>query len=296
LFIALSIAVPIVANFVRAYMIVMIGHLSGMKLAVGVDHFIYGWVFFGVVITLLFWLGSFWRDQTPYAAPRVPRLDNAAPAPATTLAAAACGAVALAAAWPLYAAQLDAAFGGPAPALASPAGAAGWSAEPEALTDWRPRYEGAAASAFQVYRKGEHRVALFLGYYRGQRQGAELVSSQNRVEAPPWLGVGSATRTERLGEGPVALRETRLRTSAQRLLVWEWYRIGERDLVDPFLAKALLARDKLLGRGDDSAVIILAAPYVARPEEAAESLRRFAREMRAPIDASLAAARTEGAK
>ena len=62
LFLVLSIAVPIVANFVRAYMIVMIGHASSMKLAVGVDHFVYGWLFFGVVIALLFGIGSFWRD------------------------------------------------------------------------------------------------------------------------------------------------------------------------------------------------------------------------------------------
>ena len=41
----LSIVVPIVANGGRAYMIVMIGHLSGMKLAVGADHLVYGWVF-----------------------------------------------------------------------------------------------------------------------------------------------------------------------------------------------------------------------------------------------------------
>src|SRR5258706_4010149 len=45
LFVGASILVPILANGVRAYMIVMIGHLSGMKLAVGVDHLIYGWVF-----------------------------------------------------------------------------------------------------------------------------------------------------------------------------------------------------------------------------------------------------------
>ena len=54
MFIAASIVVPIVANWLRAYMIVMIGHLSNNKYAVGVDHLIYGWVFFGVVMMLLF--------------------------------------------------------------------------------------------------------------------------------------------------------------------------------------------------------------------------------------------------
>jgi exosortase A len=38
LFVCASIVVPIVANWLRAYMIVMIGHLSDMRYAVGVDH------------------------------------------------------------------------------------------------------------------------------------------------------------------------------------------------------------------------------------------------------------------
>jgi len=65
LFVAVAIVVPIVANGLRAYMIVMIGHLSGMEHAVGVDHLLYGWVFFGVVIFLLFWIGARWRQPTP---------------------------------------------------------------------------------------------------------------------------------------------------------------------------------------------------------------------------------------
>jgi exosortase/archaeosortase family protein len=46
--------VPIVANWMRAYMIVMLGHLSGNTLATGADHLVYGWVFFGVVIMIMF--------------------------------------------------------------------------------------------------------------------------------------------------------------------------------------------------------------------------------------------------
>lgn len=68
IFVLLSILVPIVANWLRAYMIVMIGHFSSMKHAVGVDHLIYGWIFFGVVMLLLYWAGSFWREDHMAAA------------------------------------------------------------------------------------------------------------------------------------------------------------------------------------------------------------------------------------
>ncbi|KAB8061124.1 exosortase A, partial [Janthinobacterium sp. FT14W] len=62
---AAALVVPIVANGVRAYLIVMLGHLSNMRLAVGVDHLIYGWLFFGVVALLLFWLAARWRELPP---------------------------------------------------------------------------------------------------------------------------------------------------------------------------------------------------------------------------------------
>src|SRR4029077_9557246 len=62
-FIGLSIIVPVLANGVRAYLIVITGHLSDMRLAVGIDHLIYGWVFFGIVMLLLFWIGTFWRED-----------------------------------------------------------------------------------------------------------------------------------------------------------------------------------------------------------------------------------------
>jgi exosortase A len=63
IFVACAIAVPIVANWIRAYMIVMLGHLSGNRLAVGADHLLYGWVFFGVVMALLFFIGARWRED-----------------------------------------------------------------------------------------------------------------------------------------------------------------------------------------------------------------------------------------
>ena len=45
--------------------VVMIGHLSSNKLAVGVDHLIYGWIFFGVVIMAMFAIGARWSEQAP---------------------------------------------------------------------------------------------------------------------------------------------------------------------------------------------------------------------------------------
>ncbi len=109
LFIVFSIIVPIVANGLRAYMIVMIAHLSDNKLAMGVDHFIYGWVFFGLVMLLLFWVGSFWRDDSisivaSNEAQTSSRTRSGSPG---RMAGATAAVAALAVVWPLYASLLD---------------------------------------------------------------------------------------------------------------------------------------------------------------------------------------------
>ncbi|WP_371187637.1 exosortase A [Thalassotalea maritima] len=62
LFIAFSIAMPIVANGIRAFLIMFIAHTSDMKYATGVDHLIYGWLFFGFVIVLMFYIGNKFAD------------------------------------------------------------------------------------------------------------------------------------------------------------------------------------------------------------------------------------------
>jgi exosortase A len=83
-FIALSVLVPILANGLRAFGIVMIAHSSQMTYAVGVDHLIYGWLFFGVVMALLFWIGNSFADPSmakPEALPAVAPV----PAPAAKL-------------------------------------------------------------------------------------------------------------------------------------------------------------------------------------------------------------------
>src|SRR6185312_11723661 len=63
LFIMFAAVVPIVANWIRAYLIVLLGHVSSNRLAVGVDHLIYGWIFFAFVILLMFWIGGHWRED-----------------------------------------------------------------------------------------------------------------------------------------------------------------------------------------------------------------------------------------
>ena len=62
-FVALSLIIPIVANGIRAFGIIYVGHKTDMEHAVGVDHLVYGWLFFAIVLLLLMVIGKFWRED-----------------------------------------------------------------------------------------------------------------------------------------------------------------------------------------------------------------------------------------
>lgn len=293
LFIAASIAVPVLANGLRAFMIVMIAHYSDMKLALGIDHFIYGWVFFGIVMMLLFWVGSFWHEPEP-AAPRTPDAASHGQADWRMVVPAAAAVLAVVAIWPAYAAYLGDTEAPAAPTrLAAPRGAGGWQLDQAAMTSWRPRYLGADPSLFEVYRSGDRRVALYIGYYRHQRQGAELVNSQN-VMVPQkhgvWENVGESNRSDALEGAVLDVRQSLLRSQSQRLLIWDWMYLDGRRTTNGYLAKLLLAKNRLLGQPDDGVTIIVAAPYAERRELAEQTLRDFVREMLPEIEGSIRAA------
>ena len=70
-------------------------------------------------------------------------------------------------------------------------------AENHPLGYCRPQYEGASASIFQTYRKGDRAVELYLGHYRQQHKGAELVTSTNvmiQQKHPVWAKVGESSQ------------------------------------------------------------------------------------------------------
>lgn len=73
-FIALSFGVPLLANGVRVFGIIVIAHLSDMKYAVGADHLIYGWVFYCFVLLILLFIGRCMQsgDRAFAAPPPIP--------------------------------------------------------------------------------------------------------------------------------------------------------------------------------------------------------------------------------
>lgn len=287
LFIALSIVVPVIANGLRAYMIVMLGHLSGNKLAAGVDHLIYGWIFFGIVMFLMFWIGGFWRDEVTSAG-ETRRAGAAQTASLASLAGAAAVSIASVAVWPAYADYVDrATFASHPPRLDT--FHSSWQAG-SGFTAWKPGFTPAALEFDGSYRNGGEQVGLSVRYYRNQDERAKLISGSNRLvkeKEKRWLHVASQGRTERITGGDIDLREGRVQGHGGSFLVWSWYWIDGRFTANEYAGKLLQAKEKLMLRGDDGAAILVYAPFEANPEEARAAMRAFLTENLAQLEAAL---------
>lgn len=290
-FIAASLLVPLVANWLRAYLIVMLGHLSGNELAVGVDHLIYGWIFFGLVIGLMFWIGAFFRDGAGDAPDaddaRVPaahaRTDHAA------VGGAGLAAVAVAVLWVPLAAALAGTGAWHHPTLTAIEGKAGWIPVASNEAHWQPRFTGHRATLRQRFERDGHRVALYVAYYAGQTGGHEMVNSANVLVPaadPVWR---ETTRGRALLSGGSAPIEARTATitgpNGGFDVVW-WYWIDGRTTASDGMAKALQAWSRLRLRPDASAAVFVFTEAGDRAD-GREVLRRFISDMGDSIERSL---------
>jgi len=271
-FLILSAVVPIIANVIRAYGIVMIAHLSDFEMAVGVDHLVYGFIFLSFVMAILIAIAYALRDpdatfgKTP-SAPSSPADAGGAPARAKALSLPRLAGVTAAALALLVGARLyGEAVLEPAPneiaGLRSPA-AAGWTLlGPATGNDWRGSYPSADAQATWRYRRQDgETLSVFIAYYGDEGRGKELVSFGNRLYASD---TNEVVKSGRLAAWDLS----RLPPPSYQVVsggggaqaVWYWHWVDGHLHAGATAAKLAAWRAKLSGGATPSAVVAIAGP------------------------------------
>ena len=282
-FMALAVAVPIVANGFRAYGLVMIAHLSDFQLAIGADHITFGFIFLSIVILVLLALGSTFRETWPVGPSTQETGSILAPAAMESpgkraLIGTAFGAVLIVAAAAAYGSVIEnRALQAAVVELVPPPVGSDWRFAPDARSDWRPRFFGASAERSWVYVRGKQKVELYTAFYAHQRQDAEIVNWRNRLaDGEVWREFTTVDRAEVLLDGgPLSVRRTYLRRAGRRRVVLFWYWIDGQFVANPYAAKLLEIKAKLLGGNQRAAVIAIATDYREIPGEAMRLLRAF---------------------
>jgi len=108
-----------------------------------------------------------------------------------------------------------------------------------------------------------------------------------RQKDPEWSNRGETNIAPKAGAQPAEVIQAKLHSVKQNLLVWRWNQLDGRDTTNDYLAKLLLASERIVGKRDDGTAIVIATPYANDLDQAQPVLREFIRDMQPSIAARL---------
>lgn len=284
LFLLACIVVPILANGVRAWGTVFAAQYVGAEAATGLDHIIYGWIFFGIVLALI--LGAAWRwFDRPIDDPVIDAAAILATPLLTRLAAlrikggyALAGLLAIVAMGQGWARAADA-LSAPLPAQIFLPEVPGWRRVDYApAVWWEPRAGGADHRLLGRYADADGRqVDVFLAIYAAQRDGREAggfgEGAMPAGGAWAWLSPGPA--------GEDASGQRLLANGTVARLAETSYRTGDLVTGSNAVLKLATMRDRMLLRARPTMLLILSAEE-SGDAAAGDAIARF-REAAGPL-------------
>jgi exosortase A len=262
IFVALSLIVPIIANWFRAFGIVYLANLTGSAKAVMADHIIYGWGFFTAVTILLILIGNTFSDGgRRRAAVTSPQSGEPRPAPNWKIAVVTALGIVFAAAGPGYAAFVENNVSGTILADAPPPNvAAPWRAIVDpGSSDWKPVVFGADKEFLRTFENGKERVFFYLALYRRSGTANNLVRAQNRIaDEHRWQRTaGQTTRIALDGKEPT-VAVTDIRGQSGHLEVFHFYVVDGKIVPGALAAKLYQTRDFFFGGNKVAAFVAIA--------------------------------------
>ncbi len=256
-FVAAALAAAVAANLFRTTSIIYLTDVSEGRINLAIDHQLYGWVMYLVIVVVLMAVGLRFREDGEgfdAAAAKRPRGDHLEWRNAFVATGAA--AVLLASLGPAYAVYTATTEAVPANlAIGTPPALAPWRVA-AADSDWRAVFPTSDLNLARRYIMADQGVELFIAYYWRQRPGAELVAWGNSVaDRRTWHLLGSVTRQVEVEGRQFAVTETRLLAKKRRRLVWHWNWIDGRFTSSRVATKLLQIKTRLL-TGEQRAAVI----------------------------------------
>jgi exosortase A len=263
--------VPILANALRVYVIVVVSYLTEFRFGPGAEHVEFGRVLFILVMVALFWIGRRWAEDEvpagdsairPAATGRTPESSGFVPA-LVAMMVVALGPIYLHSASRSAVARSSS---GSVPAVL-PDNLPGWSGPRAEPNVWKPVYSGGLMTASGVYSNpaGEE-VDVFVSVYGlGTTHGNEMIAYDNVLSSREHASLVEDRRLD-VSAGPgrgFQVREVVIQDERGAFLVWQWFMVGHRPATDSFLVKGMEAVAFLARSADDERIVTLATPLDA---------------------------------
>lgn len=261
LFMALCVAVPVIANGIRAWGTIVIAHYTSNDFAAGFDHILYGWIFFALVMALVMAMAWPFLDRgmdEPFVHPgrinamTLPRWLHGEVGGSRLLAVAAI-LLALPIMWNMALQPKPADL----PQSISLPDVPGWRrTDTPMLTPWMPRQDSANHWLLGRYADDNGAIVdLYIALYDGQEEGREIDGFGQGAHDPEsvwdWAGPGEYLEGARsiriVAPGPV-------RRSAATFLA-----IGDNWAAGATGRRLEMLTRRLLGQSIPASVVIVSA-------------------------------------
>ncbi|MCK5696600.1 MAG: exosortase A [Gammaproteobacteria bacterium] len=271
IFVIASIIVPIIANGIRAYGIVMIAHLSDMKYATGADHLVYGWFFFGIVIFILFFIGSFWQDKPLEALSDTPAdhsLNDSQYSFKFALPIMSLFLGPMMVSWMAYEPIINNTV------MKAPTVSAPWQDNHQKPALWQPLFINADSEVSTIYseEEGDTKVYYYSSNYQYEKEDKELISSVNQVfSTERWILVSKQV----IKIQNTQIDEWVVRNNVSKLIIWSWYEVFGLKLIHPITIKIAQALGKLSGMSRGGQFKAIALPFHEDTNLAKKQLEAF---------------------
>jgi len=272
-----AMAVAILANGLRAFGTIYIADRTSIDFAVGMDHILYGWLFFAIVIVLVMAAGWRFFDRKPgdpWFDPNALQAEGVRPGATPRLIRIAAAAVALAALPPLWSAAIASTGGQPVPRDILLPQVPGWQrVKGDTGRPWQPHFAGADIIRMGRYRNAEGKEAdLAIAFFARQEEGRELIGFGQGAVAPEGAWAWTADVAS-----PANGRAERIASHGTSREVVTFYRVGDILTGSTTAAKLATMKTRLLGGPPRAVAILVSAEQPAdgaSPRPAIDALIR----------------------
>ncbi len=286
LFFGGTVIIGIVGNWIRAYLTIMIAHVSDNRLLRD-GHGTFGWILFAIFLFGYGWLGWRFRENQNEDIPvsqNASAIDRAESEGSSRLQVLVATALMLAslAAWPLVEMALLRIQRTQAMDVADIVPQRGWSRVGKRSVAWAPELKNPTRERIQSFEKNGNQVEVFTGIFQNEAWNSKLVTSVNELagsDNPNWSLVGRGSAHTEISGKSLGLKTGVVLGRGDRILAWQWYWIDGIFTGSDTQAKVRQLLARIQGRGDSSAWIAIYTKANVSPDAAAKVLEEFVRDM-----------------
>ena len=254
IFVAVAAIVLVVANGVRAFIVMAVASATEMRVFGGADHVVFGMILFVVFFVAMILVGERFadppNDSIEASEYRKDRFTGkvSGPVVAVTLAALLAG--------PLLNAEMmnrelativDLPFSEPD----------GCTQRDDLTLTGTPAFQNVDYERLELFSCGAYESSVYVASYRTQEQGKELVAWGNRVWPNEWRRyVEQSTVSVSMDDGIANVKQVLVRHPAGWRLIWYWYQVGPSSTSSQVGVKLLEVMRTLTFRTAESSIVV----------------------------------------